>query len=118
MSAIFDVTDAFTPFLQIFTGSRYVGEYVGGRWVDDAPVAIEFDAVIQNATPQDLKILPEGNRFEEVISIHTTFELIMQVEDTYIGDIVNYNSAQWRVIHLANRVILGKYYQALAVRQQ
>ena len=111
-----DVSDAFDGWLQIITGTRSAGSYVSGRWVAGTPLALSFSGVIQNATPNDLKVLPEGQRTEEAIKIHTTFELISQIDNTTNGDMILYKSKNWLVYNVAHRYI-GGYHKAIAIRQ-
>lgn len=111
-----DVTDAFEGWLQTITGTRNTGSYSAGRWVAAAPGALSFSGVIQNATPDDLKVLDEGQRTEEAIKIHTTFKLIPQVGTTTTGDIITYDGSTWLVYNVAHRNI-GGYHKAIAIRQ-
>jgi len=111
-----DVSDAFDGWLQTITGTRNAGSYVDGRWVAGTPSALSFSGVIQNATPDDLKVLLEGQRTEEAIKIHTIFELIPQIDNTTNGDIISYQSKNWLVYNVAHRYI-GGYHKAIAIRQ-
>ncbi len=111
-----DVTDALTGFLQGITGVRQPGSYVDGRWVEADGVVLSFNGVIQNATPDDLKVLPEGNRSEEAIKIHTPFELVPQIDTTTRGDIISYRGHSWLVFNVAHRYI-GGYHKAIAIKQ-
>ncbi len=111
-----DVSDAFDGWLQTITGTRTAGSYVSGRWVAGTPSNLSFSGVVQNATPDDLKVLPEGQRTEEAIKIHTTFELIPQIDNTNTGDLISYKSKSWLVYNVAHRYI-GNYHKAIAIRQ-
>lgn len=110
-----DVSDAFAGFLQLVTGTRAGGDYVSGRWVPDTGTPLSFSGVVQNAVPEDLKALAEGQRVEEAIKIHTTFKLIPQSK-TNTGDIITYNGDSWLVHNVAHRYI-GGYHKAIAIRQ-
>jgi len=110
-----DVSDAFDGFLQTVAGTRAGGSYVSGRWVPNAGTSLSFFGVVQNAVPDDLKVLAEGQRTEEAIKIHTTFELIPQ-SSTNAGDVISYNNDNWRVYNVAHRYI-GGYHKAIAIRQ-
>ena len=105
-----DVSEAFTGWLSTITGERITGAYVNGVWVPSAPTVLSFLGVVQNTTPKDLKVLPEGGRTEEVIKIHTKFELIPQ------EDYILYDNANWLVNNVANRKI-GGYYKVICTRQ-
>ena len=110
-----DVTAAFNGWLQTVTGFRYSGSYVNGRYVETSSV-ISFPAVVQNAAPDDLETLPEGNQNDETIKLHTKSHLIPQIEGQQNGDIILYNGKNYRVFSVADRFI-GGYFKALAVKQ-
>jgi len=114
--ALNDVTAAFDGWLEAITGSRNTGAYVDGRWVAAVPAELSFKGVVQNATPQDLKVLPEGQRTEEAIKIHTTFELIAQSGTDTKGDTISYKGGVWLVYNVAKRFI-GGYHKAIAIKQ-
>lgn len=111
-----DVTRAFTGWTETISGLRTSGTYVNGRWVDATPVDLDFEGVIQNATPRDLENLPEGTRSHETIKIHTLFDLIPMEEGTTKGDIVYYEGEDYLVISVAYRRI-GNYNKVIAVKQ-
>lgn len=110
-----DVADAFDGLLQTVTGTRSPGSYVSGRWVAGTPESLSFLGVVQNATPDDLKVLDEGQRTEEAIKIHTVFELIPQ-DSGITGDLISYRSKNWLVYNVAHRHI-GGYHKIIAIRQ-
>lgn len=110
-----DVSRALTRWLQGLTGFRTTGSYVNGRWVDGTPSNFSFQGVVQNASPDDLQVLPEGNRSDEVIKIHTLYDLVCNISDDTKSDLVNYNGTQYRVNNVAYRHI-GNYNKALAIR--
>lgn len=114
--ALNDVTDAFEGFLEPVTALRNTGSYVSGRWVDGTSVSLTFDGVVQNASPDDMLVLTEGQRTEEAIKIHTTFELIPQKGMTNTGDTIMYMNYNWLVYNVAHRYI-GNYHKAIAIRQ-
>ncbi len=116
MSGVNDVTDAFDGWLEPITGTRTTGSYVVGRWVDST-AALSFSGVVQNATPDDLKVVDEGERTEEAIKIHTTFKLVPQIGTTTKGDIINYDGSTWLVYNVAHRNI-GGYHKTIAIRQE
>lgn len=110
-----DVSEAFDGWLETVTGSRRTGETIKGRWVEGTPTKLSFQGVVQNASPEDLKTLPEGNRSDEVIKIHSVFRLIAFAGKDSKGDIINYDGHQFLVMSLANRKI-GNYNKAMAVK--
>jgi len=112
-----DVSDAFDGWETTITITRTSGSYVSGRWVEDTPKEIAIQGVVQNATPEDLKALPEGQRTTEAIKIHTTYKLIAQIGNTTKGDVVSHDNFNWIVNNVAHRGI-GNYHKAIATRQQ
>lgn len=111
-----DVSRALKRWLQPIEAQRTSGSYVDGRWSASTPGVLKFKGVVQNAEPDDLKVLDEGLRTQEAIKIHTTLELIPQVSDTTNGDVVSYKEKNWLVYNVAHRFI-GNYHKAIAVRQ-
>ena len=109
-----DVSSAFNGWLQALTGTRSTGSYVNGRWVASGG-SITFNGVVQNANPNDMLSLPEGQREEEAIKIHTVFELTPQ-DGTTTGDIISYKGENWLVYSVARRYI-GGYNKAIAIKQ-
>jgi len=69
---------------------------------------ISIKGVVQNVTPKDLKILPEGDRDVEAIKVHTT--ALLESKDQ-----VHYDGAKWRVYNNAIRHI-GNYAKVIAIR--
>ncbi len=111
-----DVSEAFDGLQAPITGERTSGSYVNGRWVEDTVVVLAFNGVVQNAEPDDMLVLEEGQRTKEAIKIHTIFELIPQIEDTTTGDEITYKGNTWLVVNAAHRYI-GNYHKIIAVRQ-
>ena len=111
-----DVSEAFDCWETTVEGVRNPGSYVNGRWVAGTTKALKFKGVVQNAIPDDLKVLEEGLRTEEAIKIHTKFKLIPEIPGTTNGDLISYDSNSWLVHNVAHRTI-GNYHKAIAVRQ-
>lgn len=104
-----DVTDAFNGWLEPLTGQRQTGSYIAGRWVAGSATGLSFSGVVQNATPDDLKVLSEGDRSNESIKIHTVFSIAEK-------DLIKYMGFEWLVFNVARRYI-GNYNKAIAIRQ-
>lgn len=113
-----DVTDAFGDWLTTYAVKRPpAGTYnSAGDWVAGASASFNISAVIQNANPEDLKVLTEGQRTNEAIKIHTVTELIIQTTNQ-TGDLIVYEGSDWLVYNVADRKI-GNYYKAIATRQK
>lgn len=110
-----DVTEAFAEWLQPLSGKRRSGNYVDGRWQETIS-NIDFLGVVQNTSPDDLKVVPEGLRTEESIKIHSKFRLVPQIKSDNTGDIISYKEEDWLVVNVANRYI-GGYFKAICSRK-
>lgn len=111
-----DVSEAFEGWLEPLTILRKDGSYVDGIWVDGVETPIIINAVIQNANPDDLIVLPEGERTTEAVKIHTTSAVrtVIETSESEADEFV-YDGLRWRIYNLANRKI-GNYYKAIAIR--
>ena len=116
---VVDVSDAFKDLEEeIIVERSGVGSYINGCWQEPPPIEETILGVVQNATPEDLLALEEGQRTEEAIKIHTTSELFSASERTQkTGDVILYNGEEWRVHSVAKRYI-GNYFKAIAIRQR
>lgn len=98
-----------------------------GLFVTNAPTTFILDEglphkpSIQQATPQDLLILPEGERTKEAINIYSVTRLLTAQSDqlnslTNKSDIIkNYDGKDWKVMMCQNWGA-NKYYHSIAVR--
>lgn len=92
------------------------GSYVNGEWVNGSDIIVPIKAVIQNANPDDLILLPEGTRTTEAVKIHTTSTIntVSEVGETD-ADQFDYNGSRYRVYDVFTRKI-GNYVKAIAIR--
>lgn len=92
------------------------GSYVDGKWVDGADTPVPIQAVIQNANPDDLILLPEGTRTTEAVKIHTTAEVktVSEAGETDADQFL-YNGHRYRIYDVFDRRI-GNYFKAVAIR--
>jgi len=112
-----DVSKALLRWLEPLTIIRKgVGSYVEGEWVNGADANVIIKAVIQNANPDDLILLPEGTRTTEAVKIHTTSEVrtVSEVGATDADQFI-YNGRTYRIYDVFDRKI-GNYYKAVAIR--
>jgi len=117
MENFVDVSEAFDGLLQSVTLYRPgAGSYVNGKWVGGTATTPTIQAVVQNATPDDMLTVPEGLRSEEAIKLHSADPLrsVVEVGKTN-ADQVTYDGAKWLVQKVFNRRI-GGYYKAVAMR--
>ena len=92
------------------------GGYVDGKWVDGVSGDMWIKAIIQNANPDDLILLPEGTRTTEAVKIHTTTKVNTVSEAVKTNaDQFNYNGFRYRIYDVFDRKI-GNYYKAVAIR--
>jgi len=92
------------------------GSYINGEWVDGADTIVPIFAVIQNANPDDLILLPEGTRTTEAVKIHTisTIKTVSEAGESN-ADTFDYNGSRYRVYDVFTRKI-GNYVKAIAIR--
>jgi len=112
-----DVSRALLRWLEPLDIIRVAaGEYVEGKWVDGVAGPIPIKAVIQNANPDDLILLPEGTRTTEAVKIHTTTKVktVSEVGETDADEFL-YNGSRYRIYDVFDRQI-GNYYKAVAIR--
>lgn len=112
-----DVSKALKRWLESLTIIRKgQGDYVNGNWVNGVDSNINIKAVIQNANPDDLILLPEGTRTTEAVKIHTTslVKTVSEVGETD-ADQFNYNGYKYRIYDVFDRQI-GNYFKAIAIR--
>jgi len=114
-----DVSGAFKGWLAKYNVRREVAgtrDSATGAWIPGAESTFEIDAVIQNATPTDLLVLPEGERTTESIKIHTTTLLATASETNgTAADEIEYKGGLYKIMSAADRKTLGNYYKAIAV---
>ena len=112
-----DVSQAFDDWLEPLTLIRKsVGSYVNGVWVDGVNTNVNVLAVIQNAQPNDMLLLPEGTRSTEAVKFHTTSRVytVSEVGET-TADTFSYDGDTYIVYDVYKRRI-GNYFKAIAMR--
>lgn len=112
-----DVSRALLRWLEPLTIIRKaVGTYVDGIWVNGADSSIVISAVIQNANPDDLILLPEGTRTTEAVKIHTVSQVntVSEAGETDADQFL-YNGYRYRIYDVFDRKI-GNYFKAVAIR--
>lgn len=95
---------------------KSTGSYIDGKWVNGADVLVPIKAVIQNANPDDLILLPEGIRTTESVKIHTVSKVktVSEVGETDADQFLH-DGKRYRIYNTADRKI-GNYYKAIAIR--
>jgi hypothetical protein len=72
-----------------------------------------ISAVVQPAGPDDLKLLPEGNRLQNTLAVWSPEPLYTEDGKTREADIIVYRSVNYRVMHAFDRSDNG-FYKVLA----
>ena len=79
------------------------GEWVNGRWEDGEIEEIEMDASVQQATPNELMMLPEAVRTRETLKIYAEEELRISDEKAGIkADSIVHNGKEYQVQKVDN----------------
>jgi hypothetical protein len=94
------------------------GDHVNGEWTPGATSAIQIKGAVMQATPNDLKQLPEGERSIESIVIFSRAPFQMSDSETQLqADVVTYRSRTWRVRSCANWSELAGFYKTICQRE-
>ena len=109
------------PALNLFASriSVYdlVGERVAGRWQQTAEPERSISGVIQPADERALSVLPEGDRSDGAVLIHTRVRLnwydVEQGATSNRQTLVRYDGSLWRVVNSAHLAGIWRY---LAIR--
>lgn len=112
-----DVSQALLRWLEPLDIIRNgTGSYVDGKWESPAPTTVPIKAVIQNANPDDLILLPEGTRTTEAVKIHTVSKVntVSEAGETDADQFI-YNGHRYRIYDVFERKI-GNYFKAVAIR--
>ncbi|MGY4791968.1 hypothetical protein [Xylella fastidiosa] len=95
-------------FAQTVTVHRDHGHYrADGTWIQ-ASVAYPVRAILHPVKPDDLQLLPEGQRY-------FPSKKIMSQHALCVGDLVRYQDTTWRIVQLSDWSEYG-YYHGIAVR--
>jgi hypothetical protein len=73
----------------------------------------EVSAVVQPAGPDDLKLLPEGNRLNNTLAVWSQTPLYTENGKDREADIITYREVNYRVLHAFDRSDNG-FYKVLA----
>ena len=85
--------------------------------VYNAPTELQMKAVVHNATPADLQMLPEGERVKETIIIFTRTALVTaDTSSKDAADVVQYSGKRYRVLLSENWLAQSGHYRCWAQR--
>lgn len=101
-----------------FTITRNPGMFGAGGWEPGSVQMINAFGAVRNATQEDMRIVPEGDRVEQMISIRSVFEMHVTSEDLGItADIITWLGVKFRVV--ARKIYAEQGYTfAVASRMQ
>jgi len=89
-----------------------------GDWIDGTPIAKTIKAVVQPVNGDELQTVPEGERTNKLIKLHTTEVLKTTDEANAVSaDTVIVDGETFRIITVSNWNKLGGFYKAIAVRE-
>lgn len=80
---------------------RSIGDYVDGRWLLRDQSDVVRRLLIRKISPSDLKLMPEGARIEDSVSISTSTPMTLEATSDNAGgtsDRVLYAGWWWRVV--------------------
>lgn len=88
---------------------RGIGEYrANGTWTGEYADAVDIVAIVHATKPDDLQLLPEGERYLPTKKIFTP-------DPITAGDLFEYQGTTWRVSALGDWTEYG-FYNGIAVR--
>lgn len=101
---------------QAFQIKRRAGGFLNeGRWISGAETILDRVGIIQPSKAADvLQFLPEGERSNTVITIHSKQDILMAKSSGQESDVVIWNGRQYRVAYSKPWELYG-YWFAMAV---
>lgn len=119
MSDPFDFSDVLAEFSPevLFLERRGPSTYVDGYATKPEPTQVLLSAVLWPATPSELRVLPEGYRTSEAVTLATTEPLLAK----FAGNVNNpdrfsYQGSLWEVASVLNWSQKAGYYLSIATR--
>lgn len=108
-------------FAQAFTVERSSGDFDDTGTFISTATDVSFYGIIQPATAKEIKEVPEGDRVQEVISVHSSQQLFTTRNEPVAGisDVVLWplTGNKYKISKLYQWEDFG-YYKALGVRMQ
>ena len=108
-----------SPMLsQKITVMRRWGKWENGLFVRGLSEKLTIKGVITIAKPEDLEILPEGDRQSGTLRVLTTEKLYQTgEEETGLSDVIVWRGNQYRLISVSPDVDYG-FFRSLAVKMR
>lgn len=105
-------------FSQKFTVERRGGRWENGFFVRDVSENLTITGIITIAKPEDLELLPEGDRQSGTLRVLTTEKLYQTgEEEPGLSDVIEWRGNRYRLISVTPDVDYG-FYRSLAVRMR
>lgn len=83
--------------VQTFSINRKQGSYINGRWTESIQAGpLSKVGIVQPAKPESLLFLPEGERVEGAILIHSKDEIIVGDGVSTMSDIILWQNEEYR----------------------
>jgi hypothetical protein len=86
-----------SDFCENFTVLRTPGTFIKGVWTRGTTAALPFYGSLQPSTPEELQMVPEGDRVAGMVSIHTT-QTIFETNTSQTSDVVVWRGLNYKVL--------------------
>ena len=95
-----DIAELMTDpdFAQPFQVERATGSFDEGEWVPTAPTILYRAGIVQPASKDQLAVLPEGSRLNNVIVVYCGQELHCDDADSQRSDVIVWHGRPYRVM--------------------
>jgi len=95
--------DSFLTAVLEVTRNDATGSYVDGRYVPGASSQVLVKAVVMNATPKEILLLPKGRQSKNTLKIYSDVELVTNNESSQTqADTFIYLGQAFQVISINN----------------
>lgn len=102
-------------FSQAFKLFRKNGRFIGGRF-NQTETEYSFSGVIKPASPEDIEMIPEGDRVGGEIVIYSTSELKVSSKEGTSDEII-WNDERYKLYAISPYKDYG-FYKAIAIRKE
>jgi hypothetical protein len=107
-------------FVRAYTVSRSSGEFAEGGWVEATPTTLTVYGPVIVSSPEDLQLIPEGDRVSGAMSFYSSERLYRTHKETDpqtsgTSDRITWNGEEYRIAGISPYMDYG-YYKAVAVR--
>ncbi len=97
---------------------RSEGKWENGFFIREFPETLTLTGVITIAKPEDLELIPEGDRQSGTLRVLTTEKLYQTgEEETGFSDVIVWRGEQYRLISVTPDIDYG-FFRSLAVKKR